>query len=44
MYKVLLKMKKLYAYNQFLFFADQALEKGKITQEEYNQLTADAGE
>lgn len=41
-YNVMLKVKKYYSYDQFIFMCKQALKKGKITQEEYDQLTEES--
>lgn len=37
-YKIMLKMKKWYNRDRFLIMCQGALDKGKITQEEYNEL------
>lgn len=39
MYKILLKMKKKFEYEQWLKMVDQAKERGKLTDEEYKKLT-----
>lgn len=38
MYRILLKMKKIYNYEDWLKMAEQAKEKGKLTEEEYQKL------
>ena len=38
MYKILLKMKKIYNHESWLKMAEQAKERGKITEEEYQDL------
>lgn len=40
MYKTLLRLKKMYKYDQWMRMVEQAKERGKITDEEYKQLTA----
>ena len=46
MYKILLRLKKMYKYDQWIKMVAQAKERGKITDEEYKQLVApdEAGE
>ncbi len=39
MYKILLRLKKMYKYEQWMKMVEQAKERGKITDEEYKQLT-----
>lgn len=38
MYKILLKMKKMYNYEDWLKMVNQAKERGKLTEEEYQEL------
>lgn len=38
MYKILLKMKTIYSRENWLKMVEQAKERGKITDEEYNRL------
>lgn len=38
MYKTLLKLKELYKREHWLKMVDQAKERGKLTEEEYEQL------
>lgn len=38
MYKTLLKLKRIYKHDDWLKMADQARERGKITEEEYRNL------
>lgn len=37
-YNIMLNLKKYYSYDQFIFMLKKALDKNKITQEEYDQL------
>lgn len=39
MYQILLKMKKLYKYEDWLKMVNQAYERKKLTDEEYDKLT-----
>lgn len=39
MYRTLLKMKKLYKYEDWLKMVNQAYERKKLTDEEYSELT-----
>ena len=39
MYKILLKMKMKFEYEQWLKMADQAKTRGKLTDEKYKKLT-----
>ena len=39
MYKILLKMKMKFEYEQWLKMVDQAKARGKLTDEEYKKLT-----
>lgn len=38
MYELLIKMKKKFPYSAWLKMVDQAKEKGKLTDEEYQKL------
>ena len=38
MYKILLKMKKMYNREDWLKMVDQAKERGKLTDQEYQEL------
>lgn len=38
MYRILLKMKKMYNYEDWLKMVDQAKERGKLTEQEYQDL------
>lgn len=38
MYRILLKMKKIYNYEDWLKMVEQAKERGKLTEEEYQEL------
>lgn len=38
MYRILLKMKKMYNYEDWLKMVKQAKERGKLTEEEYQEL------
>lgn len=38
MYKILLKMKKMYSREDWLKMVDQAKERGKLTEQEYQDL------
>lgn len=38
MYRILLKMKKIYNREDWLKMVEQAREKGKLTDEEYEEL------
>ena len=40
MYRILLRMKTIYSRENWLKMVEQAKERGKITDEEYNQLIA----
>lgn len=39
MYRTLLKMKKLYKYEDWLKMVNQAYKRKKLTDEEYSELT-----
>lgn len=41
MYRILLKMKKMYKYEDWLKMVDQAKERGKLTEQEYQDLTTE---
>lgn len=41
MYKILLKMKKIYSKEEWMKMVEQAKERKKITQEEYEDLIAE---
>lgn len=38
MYRILLKMKKMYNHEDWLKMVEQAKERGKLTEEEYQEL------
>ena len=38
MYRILLKMKKIYKHEDWLKMVEQANERGKLTDEEYQEL------
>lgn len=38
MYRILLKMKKMYKYEDWLKMVEQAHERGKLTDQEYQEL------
>lgn len=38
MYRILLKMKKMYNHEDWLKMVEQAKEREKLTEEEYHQL------
>lgn len=38
MYRILLKMKKMYSHEDWLKMVDQAKERGKLTKHEYQAL------
>lgn len=40
MYKILVKMKSIYKREDWLRMVEQAKERGKITEEEYEELIA----
>lgn len=44
MYKILLKMKKMYSREDWLKMVEQAHDRGKITDVEYTELTSEEGE
>ena len=44
MYKILLKMKKMYNREDWLRMVDQAKERGKLTEQEYQDLIAEGTE
>ena len=44
MYKILLKMKKMYNYEDWLKMVDQAKERGKLTEQEYQALLEEDAE
>lgn len=44
MYRILLKMKKMYNREDWMKMVDQAKGKGKLTDEEYSRLTEENDE
>lgn len=44
MYKILLKMKKMYNHEDWLKMVDQAKERGKLTKQEYQALLEEDAE
>ncbi len=44
MYRILLKMKKMYNREDWLRMVDQAKERGKLTEQEYQDLIAEGTE
>lgn len=44
MYKILLKMKKMYNHEDWLKMVDQAKERGKLTEQEYQDLITEEEE
>ena len=40
MYKILLKMKRMYNHEAWLKMVEQAKERGKLTEQEYQELIA----
>lgn len=44
MYKILLKMKEMYNYEDWLKMVEQARERGKLTDQEYEELIAEETE
>ena len=44
MYRILLKMKKMYNYEDWLKMVEQAKDRGKLTEEEYQELTTEGTE
>ena len=44
MYRILLKMKKMYSREDWLKMVDQAKERGKLTEQEYQDLIAEGTE
>lgn len=44
MYKILLKMKKMYNHEDWLKMVDQAKERGKLTEQEYQALLKEDAE
>lgn len=44
MYKILLKMKKMYNYEDWLKMVEQARERGKLTDQEYEELITEEAE
>lgn len=44
MYRILLKMKKMYSREDWLKMVNQAKERGKLTEEEYQELTTEGEE
>lgn len=44
MYRILPKMKKMYNYEDWLKMVEQAKERGKLTEEEYQELTTEGTE
>ncbi len=44
MYKILLKMKKMYNHEDWLKMVDQAKERGKLTEQEYQALLEEDAE
>lgn len=44
MYRILLKMKKMYSREDWLKMVDQAKERGKLTEQEYQDLITEETE
>ena len=44
MYRILLKMKKMYSREDWLKMVDQAKERGKLTEQEYQALLEEDAE
>ena len=44
MYKILLKMKKMYNHEDWLKMVDQAKERGNLTEQEYQALLEEDAE
>ncbi len=44
MYRILLKMKKMYSREDWLKMVDQAKERGKLTEQEYQDLITEEEE
>lgn len=44
MYRILLKMKKMYSREDWLKMVGQAKERGKLTDQEYQELITEEGE
>lgn len=44
MYKILLKMKKMYNHEDWMKMVEQARERGKLTDQEYEELIAEETE
>lgn len=44
MYRILLKMKKMYNHEDWLKMVEQAKERGKLTEQEYHDLIAEDAE
>ena len=44
MHKILLKMKKMYNREDWLKMVDQAKERGKLTEQEYQDLITEGAE
>lgn len=44
MYRILLKMKKMYSREDWLKMVEQAKERGKLTDQEYQELIAEEDE
>lgn len=44
MYRILLKMKKMYNHEDWLKMVNQAKERGKLIEEEYQELTTEEEE
>ena len=44
MYKILLKMKKMYNHEEWMKMVEQARERGKLTDQEYEELIAEEAE
>ena len=44
MYRILLKMKKMYNYEDWLKMVEQAKERGKLTDHEYQELITPGAE
>lgn len=44
MYKILLKMKKMYNHEDWLKMVEQAKERGKLTEQEYQDLITEETE
>lgn len=44
MYRIMLKMKKMYSREDWLKMVEQAKERGKLTDQEYQELIAEEDE